>query len=157
MSTRAIQFLVSHKVPHEIIAYDHQKKGAEFAAQTVGFPLEQTIKTLVVELGENQYGLALLPGNRQLSLKKLAKVLAIKKASMAEEKIAEKVTGYLVGGISPFGTKKQLPVVMEEDLISFRQVMINAGQRGLMLKMNPMVISQILNCTIAIISESISC
>jgi Cys-tRNA(Pro)/Cys-tRNA(Cys) deacylase len=156
MSTRAIQFVIQQKVPHEVITYDHQEKGAVFAAKATAFPLEQTIKTLVVEMGDKEYALALLPGNRQLSLKKLAKVLAIKKVSMAEEKDAEKVTGYLVGGISPFGTRRSLPVIMEADLLSFHQVLINAGQRGIMLKMDPAVIAQTLNCTIAGISDSIS-
>jgi len=75
---------------------------------------------------------------------------------MAGEKDAEKVTGYLVGGISPFGTKRQLPVVMEKDLLVFSQVLINAGQRGTMLKMDPAAISKLLDCTLAGISESIS-
>lgn len=157
MSTRAIQFLTKRQVPHEVVAYDHQEKGAAFAARAVGFPLEQVIKTLVVSLGNGQHGLALMPGNRQLSLKKLAKVFLAKKAFMAEEKAAEKLTGYLVGGISPFGTKRQLPAVMEADLVAFQQVMINAGQRGIMLKMDPTLISTILNCTIASISEIKSC
>ncbi len=156
VSTRAIQFLRKQKVFHEVITYDHQEKGAAFAAQALSFPLEQTIKTLVFEMGENEYGLALTPGNRQLSLKKLAKVLSIKKVFMAGEKDAEKVTGYLVGGISPFGTKRQLPVVMEKDLLVFPQVLINAGQRGTMLKMDPAVISKLLDCTLAGISEFIS-
>lgn len=156
MSTRAIQFLIKQKVFHEVITYDHQEKGAAFAAQALSFPLEQTIKTLVFEMGENEYGLALMPGNRQLSLKKLAKVLSKKKVFMAEEKDAEKVTGYLVGGISPFGTRRQLPVVMEEDLLAFSQVLINAGQRGTMLKMDPSDISKLLDCTLAGISEFIS-
>ena len=66
MSTRAIQFLKQHNVPFDVITYDHKKKGAVFAAQAIGFDLEKTIKTLVVNLGMNQYGLALMPGDRQL-------------------------------------------------------------------------------------------
>lgn len=156
MSTRAIQFLLKQRIPHEVITYDHQEKGAVFAARATAFPLAQTIKTLVVVSEANTYILALTPGNRQLSLKKMAKALLLKKVSMAEEKSAEKVTGYLVGGISPFGTKKSLPVIMEEDLLAFPHVLINAGQRGIMLKMDPHTIAQVLSCTTAGISDSTS-
>jgi prolyl-tRNA editing enzyme YbaK/EbsC (Cys-tRNA(Pro) deacylase) len=72
MSTRAIAWLKQKNIPHEVVPYDHDQKGAVFAAAAVGFPLAQTIKTLVVDLGGKAFGLALMPGDRQLSLKKLA-------------------------------------------------------------------------------------
>ena len=156
MSTRAIQLLRKRKIPHEVVTYDHQVKGAAFAAQATNFPLGRTVKTIVVATGDAEYCLALAPGDRQVSLKKLAKVLSLKKVAMASEKDAEKITGYLIGGISPFGTRRSVPVIMEEDLIRFDQVLINAGQRGTMLKMDPAVIAQTLNCITASITDPVS-
>lgn len=148
MSTRAIVWLKKKKVAFEIVPYDHEVKGAAFAAQATGFPLEKTVKTLVVDLGGKAFGLALMPGDRQLSLKKLARAFDVKKASMADAEAAERLTGYHVGGISPFGLRQRLPAVMEESLPRWDEVMINGGQRGIMLKMVPGDIVASLQCKV---------
>ena len=62
---------------------------------------------------------------------------------------AERITGYLVGGISPFGTRQKLPVIMEERILKFEEILINAGQRGTMLKIAPEIIPTVLDCTVA--------
>lgn len=103
----------------------------------MGFPLERTIKTLVVDLVNKVYVMVLMPGDKNIDLKKLAGALSVKRAAMADTVTAERLTGYLVGGISPFGTKKDLPVVMEECLLEYDRAAINAGQRGVMLVMDP--------------------
>ena len=155
MATRGIQFLKRKRVAFEVIKYTHDVKGAAFAAQAVDFPLAQMIKTLVVSLDSRRFALALMPGDQHLSLKKMARVCNAKKASMATNDQAERLTGYLVGGISPFGTKQQLSVVMDEHLIAHEQVMINGGQRGLLLRLNPQSIIAHLNCTLGdIIQEA---
>ena len=153
MSTRAIQFLTQRKIGFEVVKYDHEEKGAEFAARAAGFPLEKTVKTLVVDLGQKQYTLVLMPGDRQLSMKRLARVLAVKRAAMADTGTAERLTGYLVGGISPFGTRQKLPVVMEESILKFNKILINAGQRGTMLKISPQAIIRVLDCKLADVSH----
>jgi Cys-tRNA(Pro)/Cys-tRNA(Cys) deacylase len=149
VSTRAIAWLKQKKIPHEIVTYDHEEKGAAFAAQATGFPLEKTIKTLVLDLGGKTYGLALMPGNRELSLKKAAKVFGVKKAAMADPATAERLTGYHVGGISPFGLRQRLPAAIEESLLVHADVMINGGQRGVMVKMTPGDIVAAINCRAA--------
>jgi Cys-tRNA(Pro)/Cys-tRNA(Cys) deacylase len=149
LSTRAIAWLKKKKIPHEVVHYAHEEKGAVFAAQATGFPLEKTIKTLVVDLGGNSFGLSLMPGDRELSLKKAAKNFDVKKAAMADPATAERLTGYHVGGISPFGLKQPLPAVMEENLLVYDVVMINAGQRGVMLKMAPGDIVAAIRCHVA--------
>lgn len=137
MSTRAVAWLQKKKIPHAVVHYAHAEKGAAFAARATGFPLAKTIKTLVVDLGGKTYGLALMPGDRELTLKKMAQACGVKKAVMADPAVAERLTGYHVGGISPFGLRQKLPVVMEESLLAHDKVMINAGRRGVMLKMIP--------------------
>lgn len=153
MSTRALHFLKQNRIPHEVVTYDHQEKGAEFAARTVGFPLAQTIKTLVVDVDGRNFVLALMPGDRQLSLKKIAAACNTKRAVMAEIADAERLTGYLVGGISPFGTQKPLKVIMEATLNAHSEVMINAGRRGTMIKMKPGDIIETLKVRLADIAD----
>ena len=154
MSTRAIQFLIQKKIAFELIKYDHEEKGAEFAAAATGFSLAATVKTLVVDLGGKKYTLVLMPGDRQLSMKRQAKACGVKRAAMADTRTAERLTGYLVGGISPFGTKQKLPVVLEADILTFDKVLINAGRRGTMLKMTPPDIRKALTAKVAAVAQS---
>jgi len=153
MSTPAIQFLKARRLPFEVVAYEHLEKGADFAARATGFPLAGTVKTLVVDAGPQRNVLVLVPGDRQLDLKRLARALAAKKASMADAATAERLTGYHVGGISPFGSRQTLPVVMDQTILASEEVLINAGRRGVMLKMSPQDIRAGLNCLVAAVSE----
>ncbi|RTZ97847.1 MAG: Cys-tRNA(Pro) deacylase [Deltaproteobacteria bacterium] len=153
MTTRAIAYLKNINTLFEVIKYDHREKGAEFAARATAFPLEQTVKTLVVDIENKNHCLALVPGNRQLDLKKLARVFSVKRAAMADVALAERLTGYHVGGISPFGTRRKLPAVMDESILKYQEIMINAGQRGTMLKMAPQDIIRALDCEVAAVSR----
>jgi len=148
VSTRAIAFLSKKKIPYEIVKYEHREKGAEFAARATGYALERTVKTLVVELDRKSYCLALLPGHRELDLKKLAALGGVKRTAMVDIKTAERLTGYLVGGISPFATQQRLETFMEESILANEEILINAGQRGVMLKMVPGDIVAALGCRV---------
>ncbi|MGD8256717.1 MAG: Cys-tRNA(Pro) deacylase [Desulfobacterales bacterium] len=149
VSTRAISFLKKKKIPYEVVKYEHKEKGAEFAARATGHPLERTVKTLVLELDRKNYCLALVPGHIELNLKELAAHLGVKRTAMVDIKTAERLTGYLVGGISPFGTKQRLWTIMESSILNNEEVLINAGQRGMMLKMAPDDILRALDCRVA--------
>ncbi len=149
ISTRAIQYLNKKGINFKVVEYEHHEKGAEFAARAIGFPLEKTIKTLVVDLGNRKYSFALMPGDKQLALKQLARACNVKRAAMVDTATAERLTGYLVGGISPFGTKQKLRAVIEESLLKFDNVAINAGQRGVMLIMTPGDIVKALDSDVA--------
>jgi len=153
MSTRAIQYLKGKKIPFEIVRYDHAEKGARSAASATKYPLEATVKTLVVDLGEKQYSLVLMPGDRQLSMKLLAKACGVKRAAMVDIPTAERITGYLVGGISPFGIKKKIPVVMDGGVLEFDKILINAGQRGAMLLIDPADVKEALACIVAKVAD----
>jgi Cys-tRNA(Pro)/Cys-tRNA(Cys) deacylase len=153
VSTRAIVYLKKKKIPYEVVKYEHEEKGAEFAARATGYPLERTVKTLVVELERKSYCLALLPGHRELDLKKLAALCGVKRTVMVDIKTAERLTGYLVGGISPFGTQQRLEIVMESSILHNEEVLINAGQRGVMLKMAPGDIVAALGCKVMAIAR----
>ncbi len=153
MATQAAAYLKQRKIPFKLVRYEHEKKGAEFAAQAVGYPLARTVKTLVADLGPGGHVMALMPGDRHLNLKRLAKGLSMKRAAMADVETAERLTGYRVGGISPFETKARLPAVMEASLMNHKEVMINAGRRGVMLKMAPADIVTALGCKVLRIAE----
>jgi len=148
MSTRAIAYLKKKRIPYKVVKYAHAEKGAEFAARATGYALERTVKTLVVELERRRYCLALLPGHRELDLRKLAALCGVKRAAMADIQTAERLTGYLVGGISPFGTQQRLETIMEESILTDEAVLINGGQRGVMLKMAPGDIAAALGCQV---------
>jgi len=153
MATRAVQFLKRKKIRFEVVRYLHDEKGAEFAALATGFPLERTVKTLVADLEDRRYCLALIAGNRRLDFKLLAALFRVKRTILADKVTAERLTGYLVGGISPFGTKQTLPTVLDEQISRFDTVMINGGQRGVMLKIAPRDIALALNSSIAAIGR----
>jgi Cys-tRNA(Pro)/Cys-tRNA(Cys) deacylase len=153
MSTRAIQYLKKEGIAYCVVEYEHFEKGAKYAAQALGYPLEKIIKTLVVDMGSKGYVLALMPGDIQLSPKKLSKVYSAKRSEMADTATAQKLTGYTVGGISPFGTQRNLPVIMEKRILDFETVAINGGKRGVMLIMKPQDILRGVNGTIGEIAE----
>ena len=146
-ATRGIQFLERSKIAYEVKRYDHLEKGAKFASQALGFPVEATIKTLVVTISPGGPAYILMPGDKEIPLKKLAKLLGARRAEMADTGEAERITGYLVGGISPFGAKRRLPTYLEESLLSFERVAINAGQRGIMVVVSPRDIVNSLGAT----------
>lgn len=153
MSTRAVTYLKQRRISYALIKYDHQEKGAAFAARATGFSLEQTVKTLVIESDRKSYCLVLMPADRQLDFKKLAKVLGVKRTAMVDTATAERLTGYLVGGISPFGVKQLLPVLMERDIQSQAEILINAGQRGVMLRIKPQDVIDALNCRVESVAQ----
>lgn len=136
-TTNALRFLKQRKVPHEAREYDHKVKGAESAAEALGWPVESMAKTLVVALSDGSHCLCVLPGNAELSLKNLARLAGVKSARMTTPEEAEKLTGYLVGGISPFGTRKAMPVWLHAPLEVFETIGVNGGRRGLIVFLSP--------------------
>lgn len=149
MSTPAIAFLKETGIEFESVRYRHLEKGARFAARATGFDPALTVKTLVVDLGRGRFALALMPGDMKLSEKKLARALGVKRLAMARPADAERVTGYLTGGISPFGIRRSLPVVLEKRLARADSIMLNGGRRGLMVKLSPRDVIRLLGCRLA--------
>jgi Cys-tRNA(Pro)/Cys-tRNA(Cys) deacylase len=132
-----MQFLRRQGIPFQVLEYEHLAKGAAFASQALSIPVEKTIKTLITEITPTGYLVLLMPGHRTVSFKKLAQARGVKKAGMVSPSMAERLTGYMVGGISPFGMKRRLPVLIEASLLEFDKVAINGGRRGVMLVMAP--------------------
>jgi Cys-tRNA(Pro) deacylase len=118
--------------------------GTRVSAQELGVDEHLVIKTLVMEDERGVPLIILMNGDRQVSTKALARVLGVKTITPCDPRIAEKHTGYRVGGTSPFGTKKPLRTFIEEGIADLPRILINAGSRGLLAEMSPAELIRIL-------------
>ncbi len=138
-TTRATQFLTQAKVAHGVHVYDYAPGGERVglqAAEALGEAPARVLKTLMIEI-DGKPGCAVIPSDRELSMKKVAAALGAKSAQMMKPADAERITGYHVGGISPFGQKKRVPVAIEAAAMAEALVYINGGQRGLQVRLAP--------------------
>ncbi len=156
--TPALVHLVRDKIPHQIHHYEipetdgpAQARGERVsyglaAAAALGILPAQMFKSLVVALEhaagapsapgvrQEEMGIALLPVDREASLKRVARAFGARRAELLDAAEVTKVTGYVIGGVSPFGTKRPLPVVVDEAVLSLPRVYLSAGQRGLSIE-----------------------
>ncbi len=127
---------VSYRL-HEFSA-DPTKRGfGQAAALALGVELERVFKTLIATVDESEHVVAIVPVSGQLSLKDLAAAVHGKRAEMCPPDTAERLTGYVVGGISPFGQKRSLPVVIDETSVLFDTIFVSGGRRGLDIEIAP--------------------
>ncbi len=138
-STQGLKMLEAAGVLVSLHPYDYDPNADAVgmaAARALGLEAGVTLKTLMVEVDGNA-ACCVIPSDRTLSMKKVAAAFGGKHAEMMQPAKAEKVTGYKVGGISPFGQRKVVPTVIEASVGSAERVWINAGQRGLLLGISP--------------------
>lgn len=142
-ATPAIAALLAAEIPHEVLRYRHDprvqafgEEAVEELAQVEGVNPEQVFKTLVIALPK-ALGVAVIPVRSKLSLKAAAAALGVAKATMAEASAAERSTGYVVGGISPFGQRKALPTVVDASAMHWDRVLCSAGKRGWDVAVHP--------------------
>lgn len=125
--------------------YSYEEHGGTGrAAEHLKIPEHQVIKTLIMESESGRPFVVLQHGDFQVSTKQLARILGVKRVMPCDEGAAQKHTGYQVGGISPFGTKKIMPVYAERSILSLDKLYINGGKRGFLIEMAPADLLRIL-------------
>ncbi|RCK81276.1 MAG: Transcriptional regulator [Candidatus Ozemobacter sibiricus] len=136
--TLAVRFLRDRQIPFSTHLYDYRDHGgAAWAAEALGLPPGQVIKTLVFETDDRRPLLVLMPGTLEVSTKALARHLGVKAVAPCEPAKAQRLTGYQVGGISPFGTRQALPIYVERSIFALPRLYINGGKRGFLVGLVP--------------------
>ena len=134
--TQAIRFLRQHSVAHVPHLYEYEERGGTaHSAECLGVDEHLVIKTIVCENEKKQGLIVLMHGDKHISTRQLARDLGMKHIEPADPKQANKWTGYLVGGTSPFGTKTVLPVYVEASILALDTIYINGGKRGFLVVM----------------------
>jgi Cys-tRNA(Pro)/Cys-tRNA(Cys) deacylase len=132
--TPAIVALNAAGVPFRLHEFAHdpaERNYGQAAALALGVELDRVFKTLIATVDDHDHVVAIVPVSGQLSLKELAAAVCGKRAEMCLPETAQRVTGYVVGGISPFGQKRPLPVVIDETCVLFDSIFVSGGRRGL--------------------------
>jgi Cys-tRNA(Pro)/Cys-tRNA(Cys) deacylase len=126
LNEAGVQFQV-----HEFASDPAERNYGQTAALALGVELDRVFKTLIATVDDRNHIVAIAPVSGQLSLKELAAAVRGKRAEMCHPETAERLTGYVVGGISPFGQKRSLPVVIDETCVLFDSIFVSGGRRGL--------------------------
>ncbi len=150
--TPATQLLKANKVvftehPYEYLEYG----GAQHSAEVLGFDPFTVVKTLVMQDQDAKPLLVLMHGNRKVSTKNLARQIGAKSVEPCKPEVANRHSGYLVGGTSPFGTRKAMPVYIEETILALPKIAINGGRRGYLVGLDPQV------CVTLLGAKSVQC
>ena len=143
--TPAVRYLREKGVDFTPHVYDYvEKGGTRESAKQLGVDEHAVIKTLVFETNEKKPLMVLMHGDRQVSTKNLARHIGVKSVEPATPERASKWTGYLVGGTSPFATRTEMPVYVEETIFHLDKIYINGGKRGFLVEMDPSRLRKIL-------------
>lgn len=139
--TPAITLLLKKKIEHRVHEYEHDASAESFgmeAAEKLAVEPQRIYKTLVLELDSKQLAVGIVPVLNMLSPKLLAKQHDAKKAKMADKNKVSKVTGYVLGGVSPLGQKKKLPTTIDQTAAAYTTIFVSGGRRGLDIELSPL-------------------
>lgn len=138
--TPAINSAKKAKIPYTVHSYDHDPTATSYgeeAAQKLGLDPQRVFKTLVAQTDNQALVVAVVPVATTLNLKQLARAMGAKRAEMADKAAVERVTGYVLGGVSPLGQKRRLATVIDSSAEHFPTIFVSAGKRGLDLELRP--------------------
>jgi Cys-tRNA(Pro) deacylase len=145
-STPATELLARHGVPYTEHTYEYvEHGGTAVSSSALGVPEHAVVKTLVMETDKGDPLVVLMHGDRKVSTRELARVAGAKRIFPCKPEVAQRHSGYLVGGTSPFGTRKTMPVYLERSVLDLPRIYINGGRRGFLLGMEPRVLTQVLS------------
>ena len=136
--TQATVFLKAHRVSyteHEYAYVEHG--GTEISARSLGVPEHEVVKTLVMQDEAGKPLIVLMHGDRKVSTKNLARQAGVKRIEPCKPEAAQRHSGYQVGGTSPFGTRKKLPMYMERSILELPKIYLNGGRRGFLVGLAP--------------------
>jgi Cys-tRNA(Pro) deacylase len=146
--TPATQFLRRHQVEFGEHPYDYvEHGGTEESARQLGVDEHQVVKTLVMEDERARPLIVLMHGDRTVSTKNLARQTGAKRIEPCKPEVANRHSGFLVGGTSPFGTKKAMPVYVEASILELERIYLNGGRRGYLVSLDPKVLTRLLHAT----------
>jgi Cys-tRNA(Pro) deacylase len=144
--TPATQFLRRHKVEFGEHPYDYvDHGGTEESARQLGVDEHHVVKTLVMEDEHAKPLIVLMHGDRTVSTKNLARQIGAKRVEPCKPEVASRHSGYMIGGTSPFGTKKTMPVYVESTILEMDKFYINGGRRGFLVSIEPGVLTSLLS------------
>ena len=150
MTTRGIQLLKTQGVAFDALTYRYDKMGARIAADAVRQPEECVVKSLVFRADGASFLFALMSSNANVSTRKLGNACGHKHVEAASPRDAERVTGYQVGGMSPLGSRTELPVFLDEATARQESLIINAGGRGTLVRL---ATSDLIRATQAVVAD----
>lgn len=146
--TPATALLRQHGVAFTEHPYEYlEHGGAQHSAEVLGFDPFTVVKTLVMQDQDAKPLLVLMHGNRKVSTKNLARQIGAKSVEPCQPEVANRHSGYLVGGTSPFGTRRAMPVYIEETVLGLPRIAINGGRRGYLVGIDPQVCVSLLGAT----------
>jgi Cys-tRNA(Pro) deacylase len=143
--TPATKFLQQHRIAHSNHLYEYEEHGGtSVSSRELNVSEHAVVKTLVMEDENAKPMIVLMHGDRKVSTKELARQIGVKKVGPCKPEDAQRHTGYMVGGCSPFGTRKALPVHMEKSILDLPLIYINGGRRGYLVGVHPHDILRVL-------------
>ena len=152
-ATNALRMITAAKLPHEVIEYETDgeigENFGERTAEKTGIPKAQSFKTLVIRGEKNGISVACIPCDREVDLKKFARVTNDKKTELIHVKELLGLTGYIRGSVSPIGMKKKYPTYLSETALDFDEIVISGGMCGVAVKMSPKDIQKMTDCEFA--------
>ena len=147
--TPATAFLAKEGVSYTEHFYEYvEHGGTSVSSGALGVPEHEVVKTLVMETDKGDPLVVLMHGDRKVSTKELARVMGVKRVFPCKPEVAQRHSGFLVGGTSPFGTRKAMPVFLEKSVLALPRIYINGGRRGYLLAMAPAEIVRTLSPTL---------
>lgn len=144
-STTAVRELRAHKVEFTDHLYPYEEKGGTaVSARELGVPEHAVVKTLVMEDEDKRPLVVLMHGDLKVSTRELARVIGVKTVVPCSPETANRHSGYIVGGTSPFGTRKKMPLYMEETILDLPKIYLNGGRRGYLVGIAPQEVVRVL-------------
>jgi Cys-tRNA(Pro) deacylase len=155
--TPAVHFLKKHSVKFDPFFYPYEEKGGTaVSSRELGVEEYRVVKTLVMETDKKDPLIVLMHGDRTVSTKNLARALGVKTIVPCSPEVAQRHSGYQVGGTSPFGTRKIMPIYLQKTILDLDAIYINGGARGFLVRIDPKEIARVLKIVLVDVAISVT-